>query len=78
MNTRVVYAVLAIQSAILAYLVISPMSLQPTAMAQGVPDQGAQLQSIIEQTQALNAKMDRVVQVLEGGKLQVRVAQDAK
>lgn len=78
MNTRIVYAVLAIQSAILAYLVISPMSLQPTAMAQGVPDQGAQLQQIIEQTQALNAKLDRVVTVLESGKMQVHIAQDKK
>lgn len=78
MNTRLVYAVLAVQTVILGYLVISPMSLQPTAMAQGVPDQGAQLQQIIDDTHAMNAKLERVVQVLEGGKLQVRVAPEQK
>lgn len=69
-NTRLVYTILTIQSVVLGYLVLAPS--QPTAMAQ-VPDQGAQLQQIIEESKALNAKMDRIIGILEGGKLQVRV-----
>ena len=71
-STRVLYTVLAVQSAILAYLVIG--AAQPTAVGQ-VPDQGAQLQQIVEESKAMNVKMDRLINVLESGKLQVRVVE---
>jgi hypothetical protein len=77
-NSRVLYGILAVQSAVLCYLVLSPVQIQPTAMAQGVPDQGAQLHMLIENTAAINAKMDRIVQALEGGNLQVRIAPEKK
>jgi outer membrane murein-binding lipoprotein Lpp len=49
-----------------------------TAQAQ-VPDAGAQRLQQIEQLKEINAKLDRIGGVLEGGKLQVRVArEDAK
>jgi hypothetical protein len=49
-----------------------------TAMAQ-IPDQGAQLLQLIDQSKALNAKMDRLLALLEGGKLEVHFkTEDAK
>lgn len=71
-TSRVIYAVLAVQCAVMAFLVFAPA--QPTAMAQ-VPDQGAQLHELIEQSKSLNAKMDRLLTLLESGKIQVRVAE---
>lgn len=71
-SSQVLYVVLAIQSAILGYLVIG--AAQPTAMAQ-VPDQGAQLHQLIEESKAINVKMDRIISVLESGKMQVKIAE---
>ena len=42
------------------------------AQAQGIPDSGAQLQQVIEQLKAANAKMDRIAAQLSGG-LEVKV-----
>ena len=44
-----------------------------TAMAAGIPDQGAQLQSLIEQMQDLNKKVDKLQGYLESGKMTVVV-----
>lgn len=43
-----------------------------TAVAQ-IPDSGAQMNQLIDESKALNTKMDRLLQILEGGKLEVRV-----
>jgi hypothetical protein len=43
------------------------------ALAQ-VPDPGAQRLQIRDELQSLNAKMDRLISILEAGNLQVRVA----
>lgn len=39
-----------------------------------VPDAGAQRIQIIQQLKDLNGKMDNLIQLLEGGNLQVKVA----
>ena len=74
-STRVLYVVLAIQSALIGYFLLLPA--QPQALAQ-IPDQGAQLNQLIEQEKALNTKLDRLLQLLESGKLQVRIDKNAK
>jgi hypothetical protein len=52
---------------------------RPSAAVAQIPDQGAQLLQLIDETKSLNTKMDRLVQLLEGGKLEVRVKpEDAK
>ena len=71
-SNRILYTVLAIQSALLGYLLLG--SAERSAVAQ-VPDQGAQLQRLTEETKAVNAKLDRVITVLESGRLQVVVAE---
>ena len=67
-SSRIIYTVLVVQTVLLGYLVLS--SSETRAMAQ-VPDQGAQLNQIIDQSKATNAKLDRILTLLESGKLQV-------
>jgi hypothetical protein len=66
----VLFAVVAVQAVVIGYLALNPS--QPAAMAQ-IPDSGAQFQQMIEQTKQTNAKLDRIIGILEGGKLQVKV-----
>lgn len=70
---RVLFAVVAVQAVVIGYLALNPS--QPAAMAQ-IPDQGAQLLQVIEQSKQTNAKLDRIIAILESGKLQVKVAAD--
>ncbi len=44
-----------------------------TARADGIPDSGAQRQQIIEQLKSTNDKLDQLIAILSGGKLQVTV-----
>lgn len=48
------------------------LSQSQSAHAQ-IPDQGAQLSQLIDETRSLNTKLDRIVSILEGGKLKVQV-----
>lgn len=68
MKDRVLYVAVTVQSLALGYLLLSPS--QPAAMAQ-IPDQGAQFQQMIDQTKSTNAKLDRIISILESGKLKV-------
>ncbi len=70
-RSRILYTVIAIQAVVIGYLALNPS--QPAAMAQ-IPDSGLQLQQIIEQSKQTNAKLDRIVAILESGKLQVKMA----
>ena len=72
-RSRILYTVVAVQAVVVGYLALNPS--QPAAMAQ-VPDSGLQLQQIIEQTKQTNAKLDRIIGILESGKLQVKIAAD--
>lgn len=49
----------------------------PVAQAQ-VPDAGAQRITIIEELRASNAKLEKMVDILQSGKLQVQVVQPDK
>lgn len=42
--------------------------------AKGIPDSGAQRMAMIRELQTVNGKLDKLVGLLEGGKLQVIVA----
>ena len=44
------------------------------AMAQGIPDAGLQRIQIIEQLKGTNDRLDKLIALLSGGKLQVTVA----
>jgi len=72
-SLRFVYAIIVIQSLALGYLVLQPH--ENMAMAQ-VPDQGAQLQKLIEESHTTNAKLDRIINLMESGKIQVKVLTD--
>lgn len=71
-SSRLLVIVVALQSLILLGQWTGSNLLLP-AQAQ-VPDSGSQRYQMIEELKALNGKMDRLIQVLEGGKLQVQVA----
>lgn len=71
-TVRILTAAVVLQFVLIGYLAL--YTGQSTAMAQ-IPDQGAQLQQLIEESKALNAKMDRLITMLEGGKLKVTVEQ---
>lgn len=49
----------------------------PVAQAQ-VPDAGAQRITMIEELRASNAKLEKMVNILQSGKLQVQVVQPDK
>ncbi len=67
--------VVAMQALILATLWTGGPSARPAAGQ--VPDAGAQQQQIIDQLRATNEKLDKLVDLLGSGNLQVRVAADA-
>ena len=64
--------VIAVQAALIAGMMFGEA--RQSAVAQ-IPDQGAQLQKVIDETKQVNAKLDRIVTILESGKLQVKVAE---
>ena len=73
-TTKLLTAVVVLQALTLAGQWFNP-TYTNTAQAQ-VPDAGAQRLQQIEQLKDISAKLDRIAGVLEGGKLQVRVARD--
>ncbi len=64
--------VIAVQAAAIVGLMFGEA--RQSAVAQ-IPDQGAQLQKLIDETKQVNTKLDRIVTILESGKLQVKVAE---
>ena len=70
-QTKILTAVVIAQSILLAIAWIGP-SAQP-AMAQ-IPDSGAQRTQMLQELQNLNGKMDKLLEILDGGNLQVRLA----
>lgn len=44
-----------------------------SAVHAQVPDAGAQRNQMLDELKSLNAKMDRLIELLESGKVQVRV-----
>jgi hypothetical protein len=70
---RYLALVVFLQFAILLTLWGTGLSL-PIAKADGIPDAGAQRDQMIEQLKATNEKLDRLVTLLSGGELQVKLS----
>ena len=67
---RVLTVLVVLQALTLAHQWLIPVG-PSVAMAQ-VPDGGSQRLQMIEEQRATNAKLDRIVALLESGKLQVQ------
>ena len=72
-NAKLLTAVLVLQGLILAGQWLGTASLVAPAQAQ-IPDAGGQRNEMIRELQALNGKMDKLIGILESGKLEVHVA----
>jgi hypothetical protein len=72
-NAKLLTVVLVLQGMILAGQWLGTSSLVAPAQAQ-IPDAGAQRIEMVRELQALNGKMDKLIGILESGKLEVRVA----
>ncbi|HEY8667333.1 MAG TPA: hypothetical protein VIL86_11745 [Tepidisphaeraceae bacterium] len=70
-TSRLLVIVVALQGLILAGQWTGGRSYLP--QAQAVPDAGAQQNQIIDELRATNGKLDKLIGILESGKLQVRV-----
>jgi hypothetical protein len=71
-TTKLLTVVVILQSLILLGQWLGAPSALSAAQAQ-VPDAGAQRMQIIKELESLNAKNERLIGLLESGKLQVRV-----
>lgn len=72
-STKLLIAVVVLQSLILLGQWTGSGPLSP-AHAQ-IPDSGAQLNSIRDELKSVNAKLDKLIETLESGRVQVKVAQ---
>ena len=70
---RLLAAVVVMQGLTLLGQWVSPTWTAP-ASAQ-IPYAGAQRLEMVNELRAMNSKMDRLIAILEGGKLQVRTAE---
>lgn len=71
-SSKILIAVAVMQAMTLLAVWGGRPTWEPTAQAQ-IPDPGAQNLQVIDQLKALNGKMDRLLGLLESGKLQVRM-----
>ena len=71
MKSNVAYVIIALQAVIIAGQWLGQPAALQSAQAQ-VPDAGGQRLQIIDELKQVNAKLDRIAGVLEGGKLEVR------
>jgi hypothetical protein len=72
-STRVLLAVIALLLGANLLVQIGTASGPKTAQAAGIPDSGAQFQSMIEQLTELNKKVDKMQAYFESGALTVKV-----
>jgi hypothetical protein len=70
-HTKILTAVVIVQSVLLGIAWLGPIA-QP-ALGQ-IPDSGAQRSQMLQEMQATNAKLDKIIESLDGGNLQVRIA----
>jgi hypothetical protein len=68
--TRLLVVVVALQTMILAGQWLGGPSYVSPAQAQ-IPDAGAQRQQMVDELKTTNAKLDKLISILESGKLQV-------
>lgn len=67
---RLLGVVVALQAITILGLWVTP-NWTSTAQAQ-IPDAGAQRNQMIDELRTMNGKMDKLMAILEGGKIQVR------
>jgi hypothetical protein len=72
-NAKLLTAVLILQGLILVGQWVGTPSLVAPAQAQ-IPDAGGQRNEMIRELQSLNGKMDKLIGILESGKLEVHVS----
>jgi hypothetical protein len=72
-NAKLLTVVLVLQGVILAGQWFGAPSLVSPVQAQ-IPDSGALRIETLKELQSLNGKMDKLIGILESGKLEVRVA----
>jgi hypothetical protein len=76
-TTKLLTLVVILQALILVGQWLGAPAVVAPAQAQ-VPDAGGQRLEMIKELQTLNGKMDRLIGLLESGKLEVKVADDNK
>jgi hypothetical protein len=72
-NAKLLTVVLVLQGVILAGQWLGAPALVSPAQAQ-IPDAGGQRNDMIKELRSLNDKMDKLIGILESGKLEVKVA----
>jgi hypothetical protein len=72
-STKLLTVVVVLQSLILLGQWLGSPSVLPAAQAQ-VPDAGGQRVQMIKELESLNAKTERLITMLESGKVTVRVS----
>ena len=80
-TTKWLAVIVLMQGMILAGQWTGGRSVLPAAQAAGdLPDPGSRQMQMIEEMKGTNAKLDRIIGLLEGGNVQVRVSpsDDAK
>ena len=75
-TSRWMAVVIAVDAAFLAAVWFGGPAARP-ATAQ-IPDAGAQQQQVIDQLKATNEKLDKLLDLLGGGNLQVRIGADPR
>ena len=78
-SSKLLVAVIVLQTLILIsqWTGQSPVLMNTPAYGQ-IPDAGGQRQQIIDELKTLNGKMDRMMDTLKSGEVQVRVPKDDK
>lgn len=72
-NVKILTVIVVLQALILAGQWLGAPSVVSPAQAQ-IPDAGGQRLEIISHLKSMNEKMDRLIGIMESGKLEVRVA----
>jgi hypothetical protein len=76
-STKLLVVIAGLQVLTVAGQWLGQTSALPMASAQ-VPDAGGQRHEMIEQQKATNAKLDRLISLLESGNVQVKTAVNEK
>jgi hypothetical protein len=72
-NVRILTVIVILQGLILAGQWLGAPSIVSPAQAQ-IPDAGGQRLEIISELKSLNGRMDKLIGILESGKLEVKVS----
>ena len=77
-SVRVLLGIITLLLGLNLLVQLNSTSGQATAMAAGIPDSGAQLQSVADHLVELNKKVDKLQTYLESGALCVKVKEMPK